>query len=873
VIRESVDVVVIGSGIGGLTAARMLAEFGRKRVLVLEQHYTLGGMTHEFTRDARFHFATGVHYLGTTVDGGSPQAMLDYISDRQLQWQRLPHEFDVIHLPGLEFRIPGSEEEYIAKLVRGWPQEAPAIRRYFTDARKAARGLALRGIINGLPIPVKGPGRRLLESFFPLTQVTLHRYLRQHFRDPTLRALLSAQWGLYGPPPAQSAFGFHALIAVLHYKDGAAYPIGGPREIGCSIIAALQRRDVELRCRHTVRQICVADGRCQGVEVEDTNAGEVYVVDAACVISDAGVRNTFGRLLSEAQRERFAGELSRLPAEPSAVMLFIGLDVSPACFGVSGENHWVIPNPDHDGGYRRPPGDGALYISFGSLNNPAAGWHTVEMMSLVDPEDFQRWAAITNRNSNLDYQSLKESIRNKLLGRLESLLPGIGKHIVFSEVATPLTFSTFQRSVAGAFYGLSTSPARLQSSLAAARTQISGLFLAGQDAMTPGIQGALMGGVLAANAALAGLAKLRMWRALPMRKALPPRPLLERWQGYLTVKEILSQSPTVRSFRLALPDGGDLPFKFRAGQYLHVELPLDDGFVRRAYSISSSPQQRKWCEITVKFEALGSGSRYLRDHVAHGRALRIEAPLGEFSLELTGGPSILIAGGVGITPLMGILRDAADRGYRGPLTLIASFREPNEVLFADELADLQSRLPGLRLHVTVSAPDDRWVGPVGRIRRSVLAAYVRAGCVVHLCGPGPMMQAVLDDLAALGVPPSAIRTEAFVSSLSETDRQTRARAISERAAKQGKRAFAIRLANVRTFDCAPGQTILQAATAAKVSLRQSCGEGICGECKIRVRSGTVDTDPRGLLSQREVEEGWVLACQAILTSDVEVEPA
>jgi len=869
--HESVDVVVIGSGIGGLTAARMLAEFGQKRVLVLEQHYTLGGMTHEFMRDGRFHFATGVHYLGTTIDGGSPQAMLDYLSDRQLQWQRLPHEFDVIHLPGQEFRVPGSEDEYIAKLIQGWPQEATAIRRYFKDARKAFRGIALRGVVKGLPSAVQAPGRWLLSKLFPLTQMTLHRYMEQHFRDSTLRSLLSAQWGLYGPPPAQSAFGFHAVIAVLHYKDGAAYPIGGPREIGRSIIAALQRRKVELRCRHTVRQIRIADGRCQGVEVEDTVTGEVYVVNAPCVISDAGVRNTFGPLLPETQRERFVVELAGLPSEPSAVMLFIGLDGSPACFGVSGENHWLIPDPDHDRGYRRPPGDGALFISFASLNNPAAGWHTMEMMGLVDSADFQRWAATTNRNSDLNYQDLKERIRNKLIGRLETLLPGIGKHIVFSELATPLTFSTFQRSVAGAFYGLSTSPERLQSSLATNVTRIPGLFLAGQDATTPGIQGALMGGVLAANAVLPGPGKLRMWRALPMRKPLPPRRLLDHWQGYLVVKEVVAQSPTVQSFRMTLPDGGDLPFKFRAGQYLQVELPLDDGLVRRAYSFSSSPEQRKWCEITVKHEELGSGSRYLRDHVAPGRALRIEAPLGEFCLEWTGAPAVLIAGGVGITPLISILRDAVDRDYRGPLTLIASFHEPGQVLFADELADLNARLPGLRMHLTVSAPDDRWIGPVGRIQRSVLAPYVQAGCVVHLCGPGPMMQALLDDLAALGVPRSAIRTEAFVSSLSETERQTRVRAIVERAAQQGMKVFAIRLPNGQTFDCVPGQTILQAATAAKVPIRQSCGEGICGQCKLRVTFGTVDTDPRGLLSQREVDEGWVLACQAILTGDVEVQ--
>src|SRR5262245_48829968 len=97
---EEADVVVIGSGIGGLTAARMLAEFGGKRVLVLEQHYTLGGMMHEFTREGRYHFGTGVHYLT------AEPSVLSYLADGHVQYHRLPDDYDILHFPGFDFAVP-----------------------------------------------------------------------------------------------------------------------------------------------------------------------------------------------------------------------------------------------------------------------------------------------------------------------------------------------------------------------------------------------------------------------------------------------------------------------------------------------------------------------------------------------------------------------------------------------------------------------------------------------------------------------------------------------------------------------------------------------------------------------------------------------
>jgi phytoene dehydrogenase-like protein len=135
--QEEADVVVIGSGIGGLTAARMLAEFGGRRVLVLEQHYTLGGMMHEFTREGRYHFGTGVHY-----PTAGPGPVLHYLADGRAQFHRLPYDYDMLHFPGFDFAVPASETEFRARLKARFSEEAGSVDRFFDIARKASRGLS-----------------------------------------------------------------------------------------------------------------------------------------------------------------------------------------------------------------------------------------------------------------------------------------------------------------------------------------------------------------------------------------------------------------------------------------------------------------------------------------------------------------------------------------------------------------------------------------------------------------------------------------------------------------------------------------------------------------------------------------------------------
>ncbi|MFD4511437.1 FAD-dependent oxidoreductase [Streptomyces sp. NPDC058457] len=850
---EEADVVVIGSGMGGLAAARTIAQFGGKRVLVLEQHYTLGGMTHEFSRAGRYRFGTGLHYMSASAG-----PFLGFMTDGRAQLSPLPDEYDALHFPGFDFAVPATKERFRERLKERFPAESDAIDRFFRTTRWAMAGLTARNVFASFPAGVRKAGAPIVERLFPSTFRSLRDQVSRSFRDPRLRAVLAARWGLYGTPPASSAFGYHAAVPLTFFMEGTAHPVGGPQELNRVVLEILQRYGVVLRSRQRVHEVLVEGGKVAGVDVEDTATGRRYRVRTDTVVSAAGVRNTYA-LIGKSH------ELAELPEERSAVMLFLGLDRSPAEFGLRGENHWFMPDLDEHDGVPRPPGEGTLYVSFASLNNPAARFHTVELLELVDPKVVDQWRGTPENERPDSYRKFKDELTGRLIARLEERWPGFRETIAFAELATPLSFETYQHSVRGSFYGLAATPQRLRSARAGCRTPVKGLFVAGQDAWGSGVVGALAGGLMAANAVLKPRQLGTMWQAI--RSGGITRDPATPWEGYLRVAGIEVLTPTVRRIRFEPLDGDTMPFAFAAGQYVKVDLPVAVEPIERSYSICSSPGESGFVEIAVKHEPDGLGSGFLHEELEVGPALRVSGPHGEFtwdpgSEEGTADTLLLIAGGVGITPLMSVLLAAADARHTGRIVLLASYRTEDEVVFGPEIEALRSRLPGLAVSVFVTERE-------GRIGLDELRPHAGPATRVHLCGPAPMMQDLIGRLTELGVPREAIRTEAFVSGRSKETRREKAHAIAVAAAAAGVTEFMIDMVGgAPAFPCGPGQSVLDAANAVGVALPQSCGEGACGTCRVRVLSGAYETDDRGMFSADELAAGWRLACQTLPTEDL-----
>lgn len=508
------DAIVIGSGIGGLVTAALLAREGGQRVLVLERHYRVGGFTHVFSRPG-YEWDVGVHYVGRVGKGELLRALFDRVTDGKLEWVSLPEVYDSIELGPRRYELRTGREAFVSTLAAYFPARRSALEQYARLVTSTARKVQLE-LINRVARPNAAllSTHRLAPSVPMWAQKTTRQTLEELGFGPLELAVLCGQYGDYGPPPARSSFALHAAVAD-HYLEGAYYPLDGSSQFAHHIAPLIEAAGGHLATRAEVKRIVVEGNRVTGVELSDGRA-----LKAKTVISDAGARATYTSLLPEAHRPAEVLEgLSRATTSSGHLCLYLGMRHTDAELGLTGTNLWLHPSEHFDETMERYEQDPSapfpmLYLSFPSAKDPDfqrrhPGRSTLECVTMARWEWFERWAGTDWQKRGADYEAFKQSLQQRLLDAVLQRLPQLKGKIDHVELSTPLSTAHFAGHSRGELYGIEGTPARYRVPLRA-QTHLEGLFLTGADLATAGVAGAAFAGALSA-AAILGAKHLWDW--------------------------------------------------------------------------------------------------------------------------------------------------------------------------------------------------------------------------------------------------------------------------------------------------------------------------------------------------------------------------
>jgi ferredoxin-NADP reductase len=363
----------------------------------------------------------------------------------------------------------------------------------------------------------------------------------------------------------------------------------------------------------------------------------------------------------------------------------------------------------------------------------------------------------------------------------------------------------------------------------------------------------------------------------------PQPPLTSKWRGQLSIETITRETPNIKTFRLGSPGGGPLSFIFLPGQFINVAFSVGGARMNRSYSISSSPNERNYLELSVKREERGAVSRHIVDLLKAGQEIEASGPVGKLTFTGSEADSIvLISAGIGITPMMSVARYLSEQSWPGDIFFIFTCRTPADYIFEKPLAALASRNPKLHVVVSMTKPGPDWKGPCGRITKELLAQSVPniASRRIHLCGPASMMEATKSQLSELGVAMEHVKTEAFgavkpplagPNDSAKTKIEATGPVVTFSKSNKSARIGIDQTGEQAALATGPGQTILEFSEELAIGIENSCRVGTCGVCKVKMTSGEVDMEVDDALDEDDKANGIILACQAKPKTPITVE--
>ncbi|MCD6513609.1 MAG: NAD(P)/FAD-dependent oxidoreductase [Candidatus Odinarchaeota archaeon] len=473
------DAIIIGSGIGGLTAGALLSKEGYK-VLVLEQHYVVGGYCSSFRRKG-FIFNAGVEDVSGLWEKGPVNYLLNTLGlERDNLFIR---NTDIQYILNREkIDIPEDLDGLINLLSERFPEEKENIRAFFEDAKMAYHECYSDTDLFGVPLPpaiivkVYGPEGILnypkkRPHFYDWLNKTYKDKLDEYFMNEDLKKMLIALLGYIGTSPEKTVASQALTAAVAYYLYGGYFPRGGAQKFADALKDYIIAHGGKVLLRHKVEKILVENGKVVGVIAK----GKIF--KAPIIIANANAKTVFLELIdSKHLDESFIDYIKSLKMSPSAFLVFLGIDMD-----LSSYPKFII---NLDEGYE------VVILSNIDPTLSPEGKSSITILTLANYDDFPE-------RGTEEYLRKKNEMMNELIKKVERIIPNLSKHIIHKEAATPKTFEYYTSMPKGAIYAFDQSIGVKRPHF---KTPIKGLYLASASTFPGGgIEAVVISGIIAAH--------------------------------------------------------------------------------------------------------------------------------------------------------------------------------------------------------------------------------------------------------------------------------------------------------------------------------------------------------------------------------------
>jgi len=475
--EDEYDVIIVGSGIGGLTCGALLSKRGYK-VLVLEQHYMIGGYCSSFQRKG-FVFNTGVEDVSGLWEKGPITYLLkelglkkdDLFVKNRIRYIFKGKEIDADNL-----------DSFIRLLSEMFSEEKENIHAFFDEARKAYEECYRDAEVYGTPLPaeliVKVFGEKKLLNyprehphFYDWMNKTYKEKLDEYFRNEDLKTLLCALLGYIGTSPEKTPASSALTACVSYYLYGGYFTKGGALKFADSLRKTIEKYGGKVLLKHKVDEILIENGEVRGVRVGEK------VFRSKIVVANANAKTTFLELVGEDKLSKeFIEYIKSLKMSPSCFMVFLGVDMDLSHYPT------IIQNLDE--------GYGILINSNADPSLAPEGKAGLTILTLANYYDFPK-------RGTKEYLERKKAFANELIKKAEKIIPGLSEHIIVQDAATPKTFERYTSMPEGAIYAFDQS---IDTKRPCFKTPIKGLYLASASTFPGGgVEAVVISGMICAN--------------------------------------------------------------------------------------------------------------------------------------------------------------------------------------------------------------------------------------------------------------------------------------------------------------------------------------------------------------------------------------